>query len=116
MERTMPVSQPCADLLVEALNQSLAFLKSDEGHFFFASLATARAITFYLGRSRLSQARELAAALLMAMIFAIVVAATESQTSKLMMAGLQCKSFEVTGNAMELTARVGDNPQSSGIK
>ncbi|MGO8952770.1 MAG: hypothetical protein ACLPWS_19425 [Rhodomicrobium sp.] len=107
----MPVSQPCADLLLEALNRSLAFLNSNEGHFFFASLATARAIAFYLGRSRLSQARELAAALLMAMIFAIVLAATESRTSKLIMAGLECKSFEITGNAMELTARVDHDPQ-----
>ncbi len=96
----MPIS-PCADLLLEALNQTRAFIKSDAGRLFLASLAATRAIAFYLGRSRLKQARELAAALIAAMILAVLVAAGESPAPGLMLAGLKCNNLEAKRNASE---------------
>ncbi len=96
----MLASQPCADLLLEALNQVRSFVKSDAGRFFLASLAAARAIAFYLSRSRLSQARELAATLVAAMILAVLVVASESPAPGLMVAGLKCNNLEASELAL----------------
>lgn len=101
----MPVSQPCADLLLEAVNQVRSFVKSDAGRFFLASLAAARVIAGYLSRSRLSQARELAATVVAAMILAILVVASESPAPGLMVEGLKCNNFEGERSASELALR-----------
>lgn len=102
----MPLS-PCADLLMEALNQVRAFLRSDLGRCFLASLAAVRAFAYCLSRSRLPQARELGAALLVAIVLAVLVAVSESQAPGLMVAGIKCNSLEAKKIAAEYPLRSG---------
>jgi hypothetical protein len=87
----MPESQHCTEYLIEAFRQLWLFLVSNDGQFFFASIATVRAIIHYLDRSRIAPARDLAAAILVATILAVVIAASESRITKAMIQGLRCK-------------------------
>ncbi|MGO9484307.1 MAG: hypothetical protein ACLPX9_06955 [Rhodomicrobium sp.] len=91
----MPLSQqPCAYLIAEAADQAQSFFKSDAGGILLALLALANAILYYLSQFRLPESRELAAAVLVGVILAVLVAATESEVPKLMVAGVRCNSIE----------------------
>ena len=91
----MPLSQqPCAYLIAEAADQAQSFFKSDAGRILLSSLALANAILYYLSQLRLPEARELAAAVLVGAILAVLVAATESEVPKLILAGVKCNSLE----------------------
>ena len=101
----MPYSQPCNLLVVESLHEARSFLKSDAAHVFLALLAIANAVQHYLSQSRLPEARQLAAVILVGMVFAVLVAASESRAPRLMVAGLKCNSQEVTKYAAEIELR-----------
>lgn len=81
---------PCVAVAVDTIDQAWKFFRSDEGHYLFGSLATLRAIIYYLGRSSLPEANELAHTLAIALAALLVVAVTENQTA--IKNGLQCKS------------------------
>ncbi len=81
---------PCVAVAVETVDQAWKFFRSDEGHYLFGSLATLRAIFYYLGRSSLPEANELAHTLAIALAALLVVAVTENKAA--IKYALQCKS------------------------
>ena len=70
---------PCADILIDLIKQALGFLQSDDGRYFFASIATLKAIFYYLRRSPLPEAQDLADVLTAALAMMIIIAAMENQ-------------------------------------
>jgi hypothetical protein len=87
----MPQSQHCTEYFIEAFKQLWLFLMSNDGELCFASIATVRAIVYYLDRSRIAQAKDLAAAIVVATIIAIVIGASECRITKAVIEGLKCK-------------------------
>ena len=88
----MHPSDPCAELIAGSLNQLWTFLKSNDGHFFFASIASARAIVYYCGQSPLPEVRHLAAVVLTALLLALLATASEAQFLKSAKEAVVCKS------------------------
>ncbi|MGO8953629.1 MAG: hypothetical protein ACLPWS_06280 [Rhodomicrobium sp.] len=70
----------CVKLLTGLLHKTWSFLISDGGRYFFASLATLRALIFYLRRSLMPEARQLADVLITALFLLVLAAAAESQS------------------------------------
>jgi hypothetical protein len=106
MEHVMPLSQqPCAYLIAEAADQAQSFFKSDPGRILLALLALAHAILYCLSQIRLPESRELAAAVLVGVILAVLVAATESEVPKLLVTGLKCNSLEAKMYAAAIELR-----------
>jgi hypothetical protein len=72
----------CADLLVGVLNWLRIFLQSDAGHLLFALIAITRAIQlvraiiYYCARSPYREARELASAMVVALVLGLLIAVT----------------------------------------
>jgi hypothetical protein len=71
----------CLDALTGGLRQGWSILKSDEGHLVFASLATLRAIFYYLRRSPLPEASDLAHALAVTLAVIAVIMVSENKTA-----------------------------------
>jgi hypothetical protein len=105
VEDTMLESRHCADFLIAAFSQLWSFLMSKEGDFLFASLATGRAIFHYLRRSSVQEARELAAGLVVAMIFAVLVTVAESKVSRDILHATKCKSFDHAKSVLNISDR-----------
>lgn len=87
-------AHPCSALWAGHFAQLYAILKSDGWHFVFASLAAARAIVYYCGKSRYPEARDLASATIMASMLVVLIAARESQVPALVTQILSCKAPE----------------------
>jgi FlaA1/EpsC-like NDP-sugar epimerase len=83
--------EPCIAIAVETIDQAWKFFNSDEGHYLFVSLATLRAIFYYLGRSTLPEANELAHTLAVALAVLLVAAVTENKTA--IKNALECKGL-----------------------
>lgn len=101
----MPISPPCTYLIVEGLHEVRSFFKSDAVNALLASLAVANALLHYLKRCRLPQAKELAAAVLAGMILAVLVAASECEAPRMMLAGIKCDYLEAPGYATKIALR-----------
>ena len=85
-------ANPCSVQLAGELTQLYTILKSDGWHLVFASLAAARVIIYYCGKSQYYEARDLASAAVMASIFVVLIAASESQVPALVKQMLACKA------------------------
>jgi hypothetical protein len=105
MEAIMPYSQPCTYLIVEGLHEVRSFLKSDAAHFLLALLAVGNAVLRYLNQCRLPEANELAAAVLTAMIMALIVAASQCEAPRMMLAGIRCARLEAAEYATKIALR-----------
>ncbi|MFY9657202.1 MAG: hypothetical protein WAK01_11555 [Methylocystis sp.] len=96
--------EPCLDAFSRGLWQGWNFLKSDEGHLVFASIATLRAIFYYLRRSPLPEASDLAHVLAVTLAVIVVIAVSENQTA--IKIALQCKGSPSTKPEGDPMARV----------
>lgn len=83
--------EPCIAIAVDTIDQAWKFFNSDEGHYLFVSLATLRAIFYYLGRSSLPEANELAHTLAVALAVLLVAAVTENEA--VIKNALECKGL-----------------------
>ncbi len=90
-EDAMLEANPCFAYLPSELEQLYAILKSDGLKLVFASLAAARAVVYYCGKSRYYEARELASAAIMASILLVFVAVSESRAPTLVRQILACE-------------------------
>ncbi len=81
--------EPCVAIAVDTIDHAWKFFNSDEGHYLFVSLATLRAIFYYLGRSSLPEANELAHTLAVALAALLVIAVTENKAA--IKNALECK-------------------------
>jgi hypothetical protein len=90
----MGAIKPCADVFITAAQQAWIFLKSDGGHIVFASLATVRAIFYYLRRSPLPEADQLANAFVAGLLVLAIIAITENKTA--IKNAFQCKCLPAT--------------------
>ena len=98
-EDTMMDTQPCAALLANDLKQLYAILKSDAAQLFLLVLATGRTFVLYLGRSRYPEARQLACAIVITSVLAVLAAALAAQVPTMIRQIAACK-------AQELPARI----------
>ncbi len=101
----MPYSQPCTYLIVEGLHEVRSFLKSDAAHLLLAALAVGNAVLRYLSHCRLPEANELAAAVLTVMIMAVIVAASQCEAPRMMLAGIRCNRLEAAEYATKIALR-----------
>ncbi len=85
-------ANPCSAYLPGELAQLYAIFKSDGWKLVFASLAAARAIVYYCGKSRYYEARQLATAAIAASILVVLVAASESRAPALVRQILACEA------------------------
>ena len=83
---------PCSAYLAGEIAQLYAILKSDGWKAVFAVFGATRAIVYFCGKSPHHEARDLAAAAVMASIFAVLIAATESRAPTLVRHALACKA------------------------
>ena len=74
----MVISDSCGIELVDTLSRFWLFLKSDECQILFLILASIRALFYYLLRSPLREAKELAYAMAATGLFAAWIAISES--------------------------------------
>ncbi len=81
--------KPCIEVVAGTIQQAWCFLKSDQGHYLFISLAALRAIFHYLGRNPLPEASEFAHVLAITLAVVVAIAATENQAA--IKHALQCK-------------------------
>jgi hypothetical protein len=81
----------CATLIAREIAHLYAFLSSEAGQLCFAVIATWRAIIYYCRRSRYPEASDLASAMIIAAIFAVLIAAQEAQLSGRVKQVLSCK-------------------------
>ncbi len=88
-------TQPCAALLASDLAQLYAFVKSQSGQVFLFGLATARTLALYFGRSRYPEAQELASAILIGCLLAILIAAQAAQVPAMVRQIIACKNQEM---------------------
>ena len=91
-EDTMFEPNPCSAYLAGEIAQLYAILKSDGWKAVFAVFGATRAIVYFCGKSPHHEARDLAAAAVMASIFAVLIAATELHAPALVRHVLACKS------------------------
>jgi hypothetical protein len=80
----MLISETCNELLVGDLKHLWSFMKSDDGQMAFLSLATIRALFYYLLRNPLPEARELGCAALVMCLLGLWVAISQSYPPKWM--------------------------------
>jgi hypothetical protein len=78
--------------LADQISQLYAILKSDGWKAFFAMLGATRAIVYLCNRSPHYEARDLAAAAIMASILALLIAVSESRGPALVKHALACKA------------------------
>jgi hypothetical protein len=116
MEAIMPYSQPCTYLIVEGWHEVRSFLKSDAAHLLLASLAVGNAVLRYLSQCKLPEANELAATVIAAMIVAIIVAASQCEAPRMVLAGIKCNRLEAAEYATKIALRRanGVNPALAG--
>lgn len=86
--------EPCINVLTGTAQQLWTFLISNDGHFLFASLATYKALLYYLRRSPLTEAKHLADVLITAMLLFVLAAALESPSA--IRHAFQCHEFQPT--------------------
>ena len=85
-------ANPCSVYLAGEIAQLYAILKSDGWKAVFAVFGATRAIVYFCGKSPHIEARDLAAAAVMASIFALLIAVTESRAPTLVRHALACKA------------------------
>lgn len=80
----MSMSASCGTALISELEHFWLFLKSNDGQMLFLSLATLRAIFYYLLRHPMREARELAYVMLATGLFGLFVTVSETYPPKWM--------------------------------
>lgn len=75
-------AQSCGAEIVDGISRFWSFLKSDECQILFLVLATVRALFFYLLRSPLREARELAYTMAIAAIISGCIAISEAPRTR----------------------------------
>jgi hypothetical protein len=91
-EDTMFEPNPCSVYLAGEIAHLYAILKSDGWKAVFAVFGATRAIVYFCGKSPHHEARDLAAAAVMASIFAVLIAVTESRAPTSVRHALACKA------------------------
>ncbi len=86
--------EPCINVLTGTAQQLWSFLIGNEGHYLFASLATYKALLYYLRRSPLTEAKHLADVLITALLLFVLAAALESPSA--IRHAFQCHEFQPT--------------------
>lgn len=89
--------QPCAGAVAGTFQKAWHFIASNEGHVLFASLATLRAIFYYLRRSPLPEAQDLAHVLAVTLAVLVTIAVSENQAA--IKTAFQCKKPAVPPEA-----------------
>jgi hypothetical protein len=92
-------------LIVEGLHEVRSFLKSDAAHLMLAALTAGRFILHYLNHYRLPEANGLAATVIAAMILAVLMAVSQCEAPRMMIAGIRCNSLQAGNYATEITLR-----------
>jgi hypothetical protein len=109
-EDTMFEPSPCSVYLAGEIAQLYAVLKSDGWKVVFAVFGATRAIVYFCGKSPHHEARNLAAAAVMASIFAVLIAVTESRAPAAVRHALACKAPE-TQKRLSATGEPPAGPQ-----
>ena len=105
MEPVMPYSQPCTYLIAEGMHEVRSFLKSDAAHLMLVALTVGKFVLRYLRNCNLPEANELAAVVIAAMILAVLIAVSQSEAPKMVIAGMKCNSLEAGNYATKISLR-----------
>ncbi len=88
-------ANPCSGYLAGEIAQLYAILKSDGWKAVFAVFGATKAIVYFCNKSPHYEARDLAAAAVIASLFAVLIAVTKSRAPTLVRHALACKAPEM---------------------